>query len=106
MISGPYRSTAIENFPGVGPKSGDVSKEQSLRRRILAALLHKMPTTGQRIDVEVDLEAGSLVLSGAVRTFHAKQVIHYSCQQLAPEFRVSDKLVVDEVVSAPCWSPI
>ncbi len=103
MIPGLCEASRSETLPTLRPSAGPLRDEHPVRRRILAALLRQMPTTGHKLEIEVDPIARSLVLSGVVRTFHTKQVVFHSCQRLAMEYDVVDALTVDEGVSPPCW---
>ncbi len=103
MLSGSYTVTSRTGNAALQPMLTAASAEQALRRRIMAELLRAMPTTGQSLSVDVDIPAHSVVLSGAVQTFHAKQVVLHSCRQFAMGMNVIDTVVVDDFVSPPCW---
>ncbi len=89
-------SEPVLPFPG----SKDCSQ---LRSRIATALLQQMPTSGHQLNVEVDAE-GTVVLSGRVRTFYAKQLAYHASQRLAEGHSVIDSMVVDNQATAPCWN--
>jgi hypothetical protein len=83
--------------------SGAGQQEHVLRNQMLSALLRAMPTTGHDLDIDVDFVTGDVLLSGTVRTFHAKQMVLHSCRQLATGLNVIDAVTVDDVVRSPCW---
>ena len=83
MIPGSCEAAPTDTFPTLRPSAGTPRDEHSLRRRILTALLRQMPTTGHQLEIMVDANTRSVVLSGVVRTFHTKQVIFHACQRWA-----------------------
>lgn len=107
MLPGSYEVTSLTRLAPVSAvvrgARATTSPEQELRRHILAELLRAMPTTGQNVSIDVDVPGRSVVVSGVVRSFHAKQLVLHSCRRLATGLKVIDTVAVDEVVSSPCW---
>ncbi|HEY1601818.1 MAG TPA: hypothetical protein VGG64_19610 [Pirellulales bacterium] len=83
---------------------GPQGREESWQGQILASLLQRMPTTGQRIELDWDGRTGIVVLSGVVGTFYAKQFLFHSCRRLVPGYEVVDALVVEDDLPPACWA--